>query len=783
MDRRLVGGVTVMLIAAALLWLAVRGCVGDEPGLPLAPRPNGAEGVAPAVAVSKAAAEPEAGSASDQAVAGELSREALPGAPEPDPTTGSLLVRLVWADDESPVIGIEVQASRGWSDNRVDVPSGVTDARGEVLFEGLLPGIVRPRWTPGTRRYGSPVEIKAGERAESRFVVPVGLTARGRVVDGQGQPVPAADIVVSARHSASQSVARSAADGSFSVRGLPAQCYLGARKAGFAPSPMREFTTNREVAVQVTIELRHRGGALAGRVLGPEGTPVVGARVRVGRRSMKLQRLPDGGRALAPQPIMLTSDDQGRFTADGLSPGTIELDARAPRLAPTRKRVEVEAGRMASVTLHFPRAAALEALVTDRTGEPVAGAVVRVRTGIRGHSWAASTNSVGRCAFDDLLPGELVLAADHDSHGRAEQRVDLLVGERFQWRATLGGGLELTGIVLDGAGEPVQGASVRGRLDPWVKGTDWYPSVRTDQRGRFVFNDCVPDRTVRLEAQRPNVLMREVVVRGITPGQGEVELRLPPGGPGYATGIVRGPGDRILPNVRCTPRLIGDNSARPKLAVDSRTGDFRFGGFPSGQYQLTFATDGFPPQRVTGEVRAGETWEVGTVRFAAGGRVVVQLGGTASPPAKLRVMLSDERGDFVRWLTVENGRGEWGPLAVGEYRVAVFGQDYAATAAAFEITADVTTNTTLALAAGVPVTLRAATPQGAELDGPVDLRVRDGAGQLVHRSEVYVLRGQKERAVRLRSGTYQVEASWHHHTATRSITVGSEPEVFEVVLR
>lgn len=127
--------------------------------------------------------------------------------------------------------------------------------------------------------------------------------------------------------------------------------------------------------------------------------------------------------------------------------------------------------------------------------------------------------------FDQIGPG-LYLVASAQNFGPAW--VSLAHGRDGEFTMSLArDDVPIQGRVLDLAGEPVAGASVR--LEFLTSGTShlfadaWAglsSNVTTDQRGRFVFAGVGRDRTVHLRVQGPNIECKIVAVSTATVANG-----------------------------------------------------------------------------------------------------------------------------------------------------------------------------------------------------------------------------------------------------------------------
>ncbi|HEY6554482.1 MAG TPA: carboxypeptidase-like regulatory domain-containing protein, partial [Vicinamibacteria bacterium] len=193
-----------------------------------------------------------------------------------------------------------------WFGGRHGATSARMESDAEGRFHGVLPKEGMWRLEIEAAQPGFPVwtraDVQAGDSGKASLDVALPDTrVFGRVVDEQGKPVPAADVV--ALTETADMLVTADAMGSFELRGLQeGPVWLAAESSKKASD--RVFTVLAEGRAAGPIELRLRPTRrVTGTVLSARG-PVAGAHV------MLLARTPDGGGAAA------TTDTAGRFEAD-----------------------------------------------------------------------------------------------------------------------------------------------------------------------------------------------------------------------------------------------------------------------------------------------------------------------------------------------------------------------------------------------------------------------------------------------------------------------------------
>ncbi len=494
----------------------------------------------------------------------------------------TLVVRVKTAEG-APVEGASVvamlQSGAGGGDSG-DALTAVTGVDGSVRWDRLPAGRLSfvmvdkdgfPPSTPSPEGGGMSgrEDLKDGQTLEKEIVLKAGVTITGVVRRRPGDsPVPGAKVVATsgANFFGGQPLRATAdAEGAYRLEGVAeGRATLTAYAEGLAPpeawsaggnpfQPREEGQALPEGVVLVAAgggEVRkdlflEDAGSVTGRVLGPGGDGVGGARVEVSSTqgiNFRGFGMPGGGSDFLPGPVLTAPD--GSFVVKGVPAGqNLVARAEAPNLiAASSAPFHVTAGGAATgIEIRLAEGGSLAGVVTAGAGTPVSGA--RVRASARANrpggrivpmnmpggpgGLEAATGPDGAWRIPTVPPGTMTVTVEAEGFIDGV-RGDLNVAAGVETRAdvSLEAGRAIAGTVRDAAGAPVEGARVFART---VVGTPpeqaKFKNGTTDAAGAFRLAG-LPAATFTLTISAPGNAQR--TLPDVAAGNEAVDVRLLP---------------------------------------------------------------------------------------------------------------------------------------------------------------------------------------------------------------------------------------------------------------
>jgi RNA polymerase sigma-70 factor (ECF subfamily) len=572
-------------------------------------------------------------------------------------STGTLEVHLRWESDGAAAAGIGIDA---WAENdpapRQMRQRATSDALGIARFDALVPGPVELRLDRTAAFSGESV---AGETRTLELVVPTGNDVVGRVVTEAGTPVAGAELWIEdlfERLPDPWPAGRSAADGSFRLRGLSGRQRIVARSADHVTtSSVKTYELQPDANDLRTAELvlSEGGEPVTGRVLAPDGSGVADAIVWIGSSSHNSPTTANGKLVESPGSAWARTDATGSFVSPSSFPeGLDELTVLAPGFAGWRGEFEVVAGTPATIEVRLPPAATITGTVHDGQGAPVAGARITAKStagdsiSMRGGKTTyieslllpelrATTDASG--AFELGWTSGKSYALEAQVPGRPElglARASFEPAENVALDLQLDPDPRITGRVVDASGRGLAGWFVQAVPDP-LPGE--IRDVHTDSAGAFAFYG-IEAGAYRIVAMASNKGLQPTVEKAVHAGDVGLELVLT-GPSAFDAGArvqVSEADGRPVTDVRVLAQSLRGYSVL--LPRDARTGRFEYVSMEPGRYRLKAMRN----QRVLAlsaeiELASGTTTDCGVLTIPVPGALTVRVTGVEEGIASPRL--------------------------------------------------------------------------------------------------------------------------------------------------
>ncbi|HUS64175.1 MAG TPA: carboxypeptidase-like regulatory domain-containing protein, partial [Kofleriaceae bacterium] len=568
-----------------------------------------------------------------------------------------------WVIDQAgkAVDGVPVRAvGRGAS--AVEVVSGKD---GAFAVEELAEGSYRVHAARGElASVAAPVDrLGTGPFLPVVLVLQPAAIIAGRVVDAQAAHGVAAEVTLVADDpDEPPRSARSAADGTFRIEGVPLGRWTAdAFAPGYVSADRVQFEAASDYAPVIALE---RGGVVVGRVLDGEGRPVPGA-VVVAR--------PEGG-------------------GDEVSESAVaRRSAGETAVAPA---VGWQGGMVTATGLQFIPKGELGVVVGPLPFPPAAGTgAVRVAAPITMAAAAAlpplptppdlvsrfTTAADGTYRVAGLAPGRYRVAATHpDFADGTTPLLDMALGqERAGVDILLSSGVTLVGQVTDDRGAAVAGATVQARAR---EGAAPRHAI-TGPDGRYSLGPLAGRVQVQVSAAGFGTAARDVVAAtGRTPVTREEHFILSRADAALEGRITDATGFAVR---GATVRVAGGPATAAPAQTDD-AGRFRVPGLPVGRYVLRVEHPDYPPVELDARTGVGNQLELDF-----GGRLTGQVRdrSTSAPIAGVAVALRGPRGARAQATSGAAGEIAAGPLAAGRWTLEASARGYARAAATADVTA------------------------------------------------------------------------------------------------
>jgi protocatechuate 3,4-dioxygenase beta subunit len=506
---------------------------------------------------------------------------------------GGTVQGLVLDAGGMPVEGAEVRVAEGGGGMRMVMmggsppsdsgPDGITAPDGWFTLEDQpLTGKINLSVTRSGFLQGSALVHEVPNLEPVTITLEHSLTFSGVVLDGDGEPVPRADLNLTRSMTSGGGgmmmkmimVEGTVADelGRFEYDGLePGKISISGSAPGFQETKIDgiEMVKGED---RTGFELPLTPGAvLIGRVLAPDGKPAINAAVGI---------VQDGSEPRFGQgPGLTRSDGGGNYRLENLPPGPVSIEATHDSYVRTVRDIEATEG-INSLDLQFEGGQQVAGLVTGPDGAPVPGATVRLDSAGRG--WGGPQTDAGadgRFVLEGVSDGQYSLVAGAEGYAPPAEQVPVQV-----------------------AGEPVTGLTVQLQATAVITGAvtglepSDYPEVEVNAFDRNnQFGDSRVDSRGRYRIEGLGAGSYSIIgAVGRSGNQARAEAVLEPGQQEAVADLTFGEGVTLSgkaflgeqPFASATVGATGTDVSHSGWGETESDGSFRLSGLKPGNYKV-----------------------------------------------------------------------------------------------------------------------------------------------------------------------------------------------------
>jgi hypothetical protein len=356
----------------------------------------------------------------------------------------------------APAPGVEVLLDP-WLLSSADDRRVKTDAEGRFLFESLPPDQYRLTVEEAGRSALAHLGL-AQDEPWPEVVLELGKAffVEGTVRDEVGRPISGALVRAgSSENPAWSHAARTGPDGHYRLGPVEPGLHMfhvEAERHQLAVVGLQQELEEGSGPVDFTLA---RASLVHGTVVDTDGHPLAHIElslVRPGRPN------PRHGNLV----VSTRSDAEGHFVLEAPEAGSYRLDVRDETVLPEQLQVQAPAE---GVRVVLRRGGAVSGTFTDHQGLPLTqGLVVSWDLGERGGIVrTARVDQTGRFLLQGLVPGRYMVEVSHRTAGverSVARSVEVRDGEQVEASLQLEVGRTLSGVVVDGAGQPVAAAHI-----------------------------------------------------------------------------------------------------------------------------------------------------------------------------------------------------------------------------------------------------------------------------------------------------------------------------------
>lgn len=586
--------------------------------------------------------------------------------------SGRAVVEIVRASTQEPLSGIVARIEDpGDPKGRRIGAEMVSDSDGRLTLEDLLPGRL---WLVTNRGPGVRLSIRSGETTHATIEIAADFAMAGRVVDEDSRPIAGAEILLAHARDVDwwNRVALTDAEGRFALAALDIHQTITARADGYFGAAIvtvdRPNTSDAATARETVLVLKKGAAVISGRVIDPNGAPILGAIVRVGREPHLPGRDPEGRPTAFLETHHALTDADGRFKTATLPPGSYPLVVRRVGYGLHRGNVEIKMDRAEDNVVVLSPEATIRGRVTYSSGAPAAGIYVTARGDDRLTGIFAETAGDGSYEVFGLPEGKAFLSIRTADGRFAKKTFDVRPGDRLEWNPTIAEGLAIAGTVIGDDGLPLAGALVRAVLLSDDGVVLFEREVPTGETGAFsIFG--LDDRKYDLFLFREGSAMPAATIRAVRAPEKDLRIVVKKDA---ATAALAG---RVLdrrsqPVRHAHVRVVAQIPGLTYATSTDGNGAFRISGLAEGITALVVQADGFAFETVSfGALGAGEERELDVIILPDPSAIVVTFSAEADAERALRnLVIKDSSGQEITPLRRRVGSSvKLAPIRFGRY--------------------------------------------------------------------------------------------------------------------
>lgn len=550
----------------------------------------------------------------------------------------------------------------------------LTDGQGTFQIENLPPQVINVTVSaPHFSSASQSVLLQAGQTSSFQQTLTADPGSLSGSVSDQNTGLPIAGATVIVYDSTRAPVVSVVTDpyGNYSVSHLAPGVYtVNTSAAGFGSDAAGAEIQAGSSSV-LSFALVGMPGSIAGTVRDESsGLPIPGAVITVRQGS------PSG-----TVMTILVANDQGSYSAGGLSAGSYTLIATAAEYAAEASTTLV--GQGAVTVLDFslpPLPSGVSGAVSDAlVSTPLPNSLVRLLDDNSTILFSSQTDAQGRYMIDGFQAGNYTLLVRQADYQRQNVSFAVEAGATAMVDVQLipdpG---TLRGTVVDAFdGTPLVGVDV---LIYFPSTNNLLARTITDGLGKFVIEGLAP-LTYTLSISTDRYATQVVGATIFSDTTTVIAVGLPPN-PAAVTGRVQTAAGTAIPNASVQAK--DSHGTLFGSAVTDDLGNYSIGNLPPGTYVVSSMESGFAAAMQTATVEAGQTVAGLTLTMAAlpgslAGSVIDQVTGLSIAGAAVAIQLN-ANGQFVT-NTVTNNEGQFlvAGLPEGMYNVIASADGYGTT--------------------------------------------------------------------------------------------------------